>query len=208
MSARVESHPGHQPDADLGRPPARTWFVLMLAGGVLGAVAAAWQLVERIDYAEGSNAGSFCEINSVVSCNSIFSHWQSSALGVPNTLVSLPVFAMIASAGLAGVLGSRLSRRYLATLLGLTVFMALFMTWYMQQSAFAIGALCLFCTVGAASLIAAAVGLTRVADSERALGASGAGRQLRLLVEAGADLVIWAGLAVLIAVLLVLGLAF
>lgn len=189
-----------------GRPAARGWFVLMLVGGLLGAVAAGWQLVERIAYADGADTG-ICEINSVLSCSSIFSHWQSSALGVPNTLVSLPVFALLASAGLAGVLGSRLSRSYLATLLGLTVFMAVFMTWYMQQTAFSIGALCLFCTVGAASLIGVGVGLTRVADAEGALGTGGAGRQLRLLVEARADLILWGGLAALITVLLVTGLA-
>jgi uncharacterized membrane protein len=185
---------------------ARGWFTMMLVGGVLGAIAAGWQLVERIAYADGTNDGSFCEINSVISCNSIFTHWQSSALGVPNTLVSLPVFALLASAGLAGLLGSRLSRSYLATLFGLTVFMAAFMTWYMQQSAFAIGALCLFCTVGAASLITVGIGLTRVVDAERALGDGRTGRQLRLLVEARADLIIWVGLGALITVLLFLGL--
>jgi uncharacterized membrane protein len=185
----------------------RLWFALVLGGGALGAVAAAWQLVERIAYADGAGAESFCEINSVLSCNSIFSHWQSSALGVPNTLISLPVFALLASAGLAGLLGSRLSRAYVATLLGVTVFMAAFLTWYMQQSAFAIGALCLFCTVGAASLITVGVGITRVADAERALGSGRAGASLRHLVDARADLVVWVGLATLIAVLLYLGLA-
>ena len=190
------------------RRPPRVWFALILGGGVLGAVAAAWQLVERIAYADGTNAGSICEINSVLSCNSIFTHWQSSALGVPNTLVSLPVFALLASAGLAGLLGSRLSRPYLATLFGLTVFMAGFMTWYMQQSAFAIGALCLFCTVGAVSLIAAGIGLTRVVDHAEALGTRAVGIRLRLLTEARADLILWIGLGALIAVLLVLGLAF
>ena len=191
--------------AEPGAGPARGWFALMLVGGLLGAVAAGWQLVERIAYAEGTDTG-ICEINSVLSCSSIFGHWQSSALGVPNTLVSLPVFALLTSAGLAGLLGSRLSRRYLASLFGLTVFMAAFMTWYMQQTAFSIGALCLFCTVGAASLIAVGAGLTRIVDAERALGTTGAGRRLRLLVEAGADLILWGGLAALIAVLLVTGL--
>ncbi len=194
------------PAATGGRPPAAGWFLLMVVGGLLGAVAAGWQLVERIAYADGLDTG-ICEINSVLSCGSVFDHWQSSALGVPNTLVSLPVFALLASAGLAGLLGSRLSRSYLATLLGLTVFMAAFMTWYMQQTAFAIGALCLFCTVGAASLLAAGVGLTRVADAERALGTGPLGRQLRLLVEARADLIVWGGLGALITVLLVTGLA-
>ena len=64
-----------------GRPAARGWFVLMLVGGLLGAVAAGWQLVERIAYVDGADTG-ICEINSVLSCSSIFSHWQSSALGV------------------------------------------------------------------------------------------------------------------------------
>ncbi len=202
---RVRERHGHE--ADGARQPAAVWFWLMLAGGVLGGIAAAWQLVERIAYADNPSSASFCEINSVISCNSIFSHWQSSALGVPNTLVSLPVFALLASAGLAGLLGSRLSRPYLATLFGLTVFMAAFVTWYMQQSAFSIGALCLFCTVGAASLVTIGIGITRVVDAEQALGTGRAGRQLRLLVEARADIIIWLGLAALIAVLLYLGLA-
>ena len=120
---------------------------------------------------------------------------------------SRPWFALLASAGLAGLLGSRLSRAYAAALFGLTAFMAAFMTWYMQQSAFVIGALCLFCTVGAAGLVIVGVGLTRVVDAERALGSGRAGERLRLLVDAGADLVIWIGLGVLIAVLLYLGLA-
>lgn len=190
-----------------GQRPAAVWFVLMLLGGVLGGIAAAWQLVERIAYADNPGNTSFCEINSVISCNSIFTHWQSSALGVPNTLVSLPVFALLASAGLAGLLGSRLSRSYLATLFGLTLFMSAFVTWYMQQSAFSIGALCLFCTVGAASLITIGIGITRVVDAEEVLGTGRAGRQLRLLVDARADIIIWLGLAALIAVLLYLGLA-
>lgn len=189
------------------RRPGSVWFVLMLVGGLLGVVSGAWQTVERIAYASGGNADAICEINAVLSCNSVFSHWQSSALGIPNSLISMPVFAILAAGGLAGLLGTRLSRAFAATLLGLTVFMALFLTWYMQQSAFAIGALCLFCTVGAVGLITIGIGLTRVVDAEQALGTGRTGRQLRLLVEARADLIVWAGLAALIAVLLYLGLA-
>lgn len=205
MATPVRVREAHEVYA--GRRAGAVWFVLMLVGGVLGGIAAAWQLVERIAYAESPSSASFCEINSVISCNSIFSHWQSSALGVPNTLVSLPVFALLASAGLAGLLGSRLSRSYLATLFGLTLFMSAFVTWYMQQSAFSIGALCLFCTVGAASLITIGIGITRVVDAEEVLGTGRAGRQLRLLVDARADIIIWLGLAALISVLLYLGLA-
>lgn len=122
-------------------------------------------------------------------------------------MISIPVFAALAFSGLSLLMGSQLSRSYVATLFGMTVFMAAFLTWYMEQSAFAIGVLCIYCTVCAASLITIGIGLTRVVDADQALGTGRAGRQLRLLVEARADIIIWLGLAALIAVLLYLGLA-
>ena len=111
--------------------PATVWWALVLGGGLLGVVSGAWQTVERIAYAAGTDSGSICEINSVLSCNSVYSHWQSSALGIPNTMISIPVFAMLAAVGLAGLLGSRLSGSFLTTMLGATVFMAAFLTWYL-----------------------------------------------------------------------------
>lgn len=186
----------------------RRWYALMLLGGSLGIVTAAWQTVERIAWAKNPGASSICEINAVVSCSSVYSHWQSSALGIPNSLVALPVFALIASAGLAGVLRSELSRAYLASILGLTVFMALFVTWYMEQSAFAIGILCLFCLGCAVNIILAGIGVTRVAAAQHALGHGRADRQLQLQVEANTDVIAWVGLALVIATMLFVGLAF
>lgn len=206
MTTQEQRHDVAREHAAAAPSPRGVWYLLMLVGGLVGGLAAGWSTVERIAYAENPTAASFCEINSVISCNSIFSHWQSAALGVPNTLVSLPVFALLASAGLAGLLGSRLSRAYLAAMFGLTIFMSAFVTWYMHQSAFSIGALCLFCTIGAAALITVGVGVTRAVDAAQALGTGAAGRRLRLLVDANADLILWVGLAALIAVLLFLGL--
>lgn len=186
----------------------RPWYGLVALGGGLGTVTAAWQTVERIAWAADPQAPSVCEINTVLSCSSVYPHWQSSALGIPNSLIALPVFAILASAGLAGVLGSYLSRGYLASLLGLTVFMAAFVTWYMEQTAFSIGVLCLFCVGCAVNIILAGIGITRVAAAEHALGDGRAARELRLLVEARADLIAWVGLALVIAAMLVVGLAF
>ncbi len=208
MAIATRTREPSRPTPEVGpRRPAAGWAVLMVVGGLLGVVSGAWQTVERIHFAAGTNADALCEINAVLSCNSVFTHWQSSALGIPNSLISLPVFALLASGGLAVLLGTRLSRAYAVSLLGTTLFMAAFLTWYMQQSAFAIGVLCIYCTVCAVALVAVGVGVTRVVDAEQALGTGRAGRQLRLLVEARADLIVWAGLAALIAVLLYLGLA-
>ena len=186
----------------------RRWYALMLLGGGLGIVTSAWQTVERIAYAADPGSRSVCEINAVFSCNSVFDHWQSSALGIPNSLISLSVFALIAATGLAGVLGSRLSGSYLATVFGTTLFMTLFIVWYMEQSAFAIGVLCLFCVGCGVNIIVAGMGITRIAAAEHVLGHGPADRELRLLVESRADLIAWLGLAAIIAVMLFVGLAY
>ena len=198
----------HTPTAPA--PPAagslRGWYGLMVVGGGLGMISAGWQTVERIRWAAKPTASSFCEINSVLSCGSVYSHWQSSALGIPNSIIALAVFALAASAGLAGLLGSALSSRYLASVFGVTVFMTAFVTWYLEQSALSIRVLCLFCVACAVNIILVAVGVTRVASTEGALGEGRFGRGVAALVDSGADLVVWIGLAALLGTMLWLGL--
>lgn len=184
----------------------RPWYALMLVGGALGLFTAGWQTVERIAWAADPNASSVCEINSVLSCSSVFSHWQSSALLVPNSLIAMGVFATLLSGGLAGVLGSRLSHGYVATLFGLTVFMTAFVVWYLEQSALSIGVLCLFCVGCAANIIVAGIGVTRVASRTGALGRGGLGRGVAAMVDARADVVAWLGLAALLTLMMMLGL--
>ena len=179
----------------------------MLAGGALGLFTAGWQTVERVRWAANPGAKSVCEINSVLSCSSVFSHWQSSALGVPNSLIAMGVFGTVMSAGLAGVLGSRLSRSYVATAFGLTLFMTAFVVWYLEQSALSIGVLCLFCVGCALNIIIAGVGVTRVASRTGSLGSGSLGRGVTAMVESGADVVAWLGLAALLALMMWLGLA-
>ncbi len=188
--------------------PLRRWYAVMLVGGLLGVFTAAWQTVERIAYAADPDSLSVCEINALLSCSSVFDHWQSSALGVPNSIIGLPVFAFIAAAGLAGVLGSRLSRGYLGSVLGVTLFMTGFVFWYMEQSAFDIGVLCLFCVGCLVNIVIAGIGITRVAAAEHVLGHGRADRELRLLVESRADLIAWVGLAAIVGAMLYVGLAY
>ncbi len=196
-----------QAERRVGERPLRRWYATMLAGGALGAFTAGWQTVERIAWAKNPHSLTVCEISSRVSCSNVFSHWQSSALGIPNSVIALPVFAFIASAGLAGLLGSRLSRRYLGAVLGVTVFMTAFVTWYMEQSAYDIRVLCIFCTGCMASIIVAGVGATRAAAAGGLLAGRRAGRWLQLSVDSNADLIAWGGLAAIVGVMLWTGLA-
>lgn len=203
---RVSGEPGAAPPV-VSPPSTRPWYTLVLIAAAVGMVSAGWQLVERIAYAESADAGSVCDFNAVISCSSVFGQWQSSALGVPNTLISMPVFAALAATAVAGLLGSRLARPFLAGLLGLSLFMAAFAVWYTYQTAFAMGAMCLFCTIGSASVLVAGAGVTRVAAAGRALGDGRAGRTLDLLVDSRSDLLAWLGLVVVSAAMLFFGLA-
>ncbi|QNN51320.1 vitamin K epoxide reductase family protein [Nocardioides mesophilus] len=188
------------------RPAARGWWLLVLGAALLGIVGTIWQTVERIAFESGSQGPSFCEISSVVSCSSVYAHWQSSALGVPNSLVGLPVFAILASGAASALLGSRLSRGYLRLVLGLALFMTGFATWYMQQTAFDIGSLCVFCAASLALIMLAGLGLVRIAAAEAALGSGRTGRTVAGLVDAGLDIALWVALGLGVATMLVLGL--
>ncbi len=188
--------------------PARTvsgWWYVVLTGAVLGIVSTVWQTVERIAYAKGE-ASAVCDISAVVSCSNVYSHWQSSALGVPNSLIGLPVFAFMASLALSGLLGSQLSPRFLAGSLGLSVFMTLFIVWYLEQTAFDIGALCLFCAACMVNITLVSAGLVRVADAEGALGEGPLARRVHAMVDSWADLAVWVGLLMGVAAMLFVGL--
>lgn len=208
MTATVAQPPDVAQDADheVHRSSVRRWYGVVLVGGLLGVATAGWQTVERIAWAADHDAKAACDLSSKLSCSGVFGHWQASALGIPNSVVALPVFALIASAGLAGLLRSRPSRAYLASILGVTVFMTAFITWYLEQTATDIGVLCLFCAGCMVNIVIAGVGMTRVAATERVLGEGRAARALDRLVGTRSDLIAWAGLLAIVATMLVVGL--
>lgn len=190
------------------RAPVRTvrrWWYVVLTGAVLGIISTVWQTVERIAYAKGDGSA-VCDINAVVSCSNVYSHWQSSALGVPNSLIGLPVFAFMASVAVSGLLGTQLAHRFLAGAAGLAVFMTLFIVWYLEQTAFEIGALCLFCAACMVNITLVSAGIVRVADAEGALGDGRVGKRVHGLVDSWADLAIWVGLLLAVAAMLFVGL--
>lgn len=200
----ARSEPGPVPVAPVGT--ARGWWALALAGGLLGTASTMAQTVDRIAWAKDPSASSICDVNAKLSCSSVFGHWQSSALGVPNSVVGGVVFALVAAAALAGLTGSRLSRPFLATMLGLTLFMTGFVTWYLAESAFSMKVLCLYCLSCGVNITLAGVGLTRATEAAGGLGDGPAGRALSTMVRSGSDLIAWGGLVVVVGAMLVVGL--
>lgn len=180
----------------------RTPWVLTAVAALAGIGFTATQVVERIAILKDPTTVLACDVNASISCSNVLSAWQSSViLGIPNAFIGAVMFSLFLSGALAGLLGSGLSRAYLLTLLGLVVFFAAFATWFMIQTAFVIGALCLWCTgiVTAVAVIGAC--LTRVAAR-----AAEPGSRIALLDRSSVDLIAWAGWWVLVLGLVAVGL--
>lgn len=92
-----------------------------------------------------------------------------------------------------------------AAMLGLSVFFAAFLTWYMFEVAYAIGSLCPFCTVCAAAVLATVVGTNRLVAAH---GAGGPQRLASRLATGSWDVLIVIGWGAIIAAMLVSGIWF
>ncbi len=118
--------------------------------------------VEAVTLAADQDTVFTCDINAVISCGTVGSSWQASALGFPNAflgLVSEPVVLTLAVAGLAGV---RLPRwMMLGAQVGYTLGLAL-AYWLLHQAIFEIGAVCPWCLLVTVATTFVFVELTRV----------------------------------------------
>ena len=160
------------------------------------------QIVERIAILKDPATVLSCDVNSVISCSNVLSAWQSSVIvGIPNAFIGAVMFSLFLATCLSGLLGSTLSRPYLRTILGLVVFFAAFATWFMLETGFVIGALCLWCTgiITAVAVVGASV--TRI----MAVTAADGGR-LATLRRSGLDVILWAAWWVLLLALVAIGL--
>lgn len=114
-------------------------------GAAIGAIASFIQIIERISYADNPLQQLSCDVNSVFSCSTVFDGWQSSVFGFSNAIMCLAFFGIILGTTLAGLTGLTIAKSLRLTMHGFSVFFLGFGAWYLQQSAFSIGALCLFC---------------------------------------------------------------
>ena len=189
------------------RERAGTWWWSILFAGLIGTALTTVQILEKIAILKDPATDLACDVNSVLSCSNVLMAWQSSVLGPPNALIGAIMFTILWSAALGRVLGTAPSARHHALLWGLAVFFLCFATWFMAETAFSIGALCLWCIGITTMVIVICAGLTRIAVQDQAFGRGGFGRMMTTAVHSGLDIMIWIAWWVVIAAMLVIGLA-
>ena len=133
------------PEAPAAVPLISAWWVLI--AGVIGLIASATLTVEKIEILLNPSYVPSCNLNPIVSCGSVMTTPQASALGFPNSLIGIAAFTVVAVTGVLAVAKVPLPRWYwvgitLGTLVG-----AAFVHWLIFQSLYRIGALCPYCIV-------------------------------------------------------------
>ncbi|GAA5114304.1 vitamin K epoxide reductase family protein [Alloalcanivorax gelatiniphagus] len=135
-----------QPSA-IGGPQERPLAIGLLVAGLVGLVASAVLLIERIRLAEDSDYVPTCSINPVLSCGNVMESAQASLLGFPNPVIGVAAFPLVIATAAALLAGGRLARWYWAGLqVGVSLAFA-FVCWLVFQSLYRIGALCPYCMV-------------------------------------------------------------
>ncbi len=128
---------------------------LLVVGGLVGLVAAAALLVERIRVLADPDHVPACSFNPVLSCGTVMVTPQAEVFGVPNPLIGVACFAAVTAVGAAllartgpGTGADPGFRRWFW--LGLQagcLFGVVFVHWLIFQSLYRIGALCPYCMV-------------------------------------------------------------
>ncbi len=163
----------------------------LVGASLMGLVASFVQTVERIQFADNPAGQLYCDINATFSCSNVFTAWQSSVFGFSNSIMCLAFFAVLLGAALAGLTGAKLSKSFRFSLHGASLFFLGFGAWYLWQSVYVIGALCIFCLFCYAAVILLNLAWLRINANDLPL--SRANKQhLGRILERKHDFTFWA----------------
>jgi uncharacterized membrane protein len=175
----------------------------MAAGGAIGLAAAFLQIIEKIQLLKGTGKPLACDLNSIFSCSNVLSAWQSSVFGFPNSLMCMVFFTVFTIVGLAGLSNATLPRGFRLGIHALSLFVLCFALWFLWQSVYAIGALCILCIFCFGGLLLVNWAWLRINADDLPIGVRGRAVVSRLIAS-GLDTFIWAILAALVALAMVL----
>lgn len=138
----------------------RPFAVLLLATGLIGWIASAILVLERLALYRDPGHVTSCDINPWVSCGQVMGTWQSELFGFPNPLIGIVAFAVVITTAMAAASRARFGRWYWMGLqIGVTLG-AVFTVWLWSQALFSIYILCLYCMIVWAAMIPLTILLT------------------------------------------------
>ena len=125
----------------------RPFGLVLLVTGVVGWVASAILVLERLELYEDAGHITSCDINPWVSCGRVMGTWQSELFGFPNPLIGIVAFAVVLATAMMVLSGAKPGRWYWVGLqAGVTLGMV-FVAWLWFQALYEIYILCLYCMI-------------------------------------------------------------
>lgn len=181
----------------------RSIYGLMTAGSLVGMIAAFLQTLEKLTLIKNPNSELYCNLNSVFSCSNVLNSPQASVFGFPNSIMCLMLFTVFFSVALVGLGGGTISKKVRISIQTLSLFTLGFALWFLWQSTYRIGSLCIFCLFCFAGLLSVNWGWLRLNANDLPIPESST-KKVRLAIAAGADTFAWILLAMLVAFLMAL----
>ena len=176
----------------------RILYGVMSTGGAIGLVAAFIQILEKLQLLKHVGDPLTCDLNSVFSCSNVLNAWQSSVFGFPNSLMCMVFFTTFLVFGLTGLSGATLPRRLRLAVQGLALFVLAFAIWFLTQSIYVIGSLCVLCIFCFGGLLLVNGTFVRINANDLPIGARGRAVLARM-IQSGSDIFIWVLIAALLA---------
>lgn len=120
-------------------------FSSMLFGSIASLIASFVLSVEAIELAKNADAVLSCDINAVLSCGTVGSHWSAALFGFPNSFLGLIAEPVVITVAIAGLSGVKFPRLFMAVAQFFYTLGFVFALWLLSMSYFVIGALCPWC---------------------------------------------------------------
>lgn len=121
------------------------WLAVL---GAIGLSAAFILSIEKVELLTNPEHVASCSLSPIVACSPVIGSWQASAFGIPNSFIGIFAYgAVLAAAITIGAGAITLHKNWWRTLLGGMVFGSIFAGWLFYQGVYAIGTLCLYCTL-------------------------------------------------------------
>lgn len=118
---------------------------ILVAAGLIGYIASYALMFDSLQLLKNPHYIPSCNLNPIVSCGTILSSKQATTFGIPNDLVGLGVFPVLATIGIAILAGAKFKRWFWLGLEAGTLFGVLFVHYLFFQSVYRIHDLCPFC---------------------------------------------------------------
>lgn len=171
-------------------------YGLIVLGASMGAFASFMQLIEKLHLLKNPQANLLCNVNSVLNCTNVLNAPQSSVFGFPNAMMSLILFVLFLGVGLVGLTGGSVSRGMRIFVQLLSLFTLGFGLWFLWQSTYYIGAICLYCIANFIGLVLINMGWTRI-NYRDIFRSKNIKNKLDYIVENNFDFVGWGFLTLL-----------